>query len=154
MRFNVNIEKIRNDRQLLMLFGLTVAFIFFVFLLLQTRAESRPTVQGEAQLRAELEAAKADISAMSQKQSLESVESYWVALYDATSRAGIDLVNSKVPSDQRYQGPLQSRTGTIEGETAVVLSMLRHLAEHMPLFLYSLKIKGQVTEVTVSVVGV
>lgn len=154
MKLDINLEKLRNDQQLLTLCGVVVAFVVLVCLMLQTREEGRPTVHGESQLRAEIRAAKNDISEMSQKSSLGSVEGYWIALFEAASLSGLQLVNSRVPEDQRYRGPLQSRTGVIEGETAVVLSTLRHLSTRMPLFMYSIKIQGPVTEVTVSVVGV
>lgn len=154
MKLDINLEKLRNDQQLLALCAVVVACVILVFFLLQTREESRPTVQGESQLRTEIRAAKNDIAEMSKKSSLDSVEGYWVALYEAASLSGLQLVNSRVPEDQRYRGPLQSRTGVIEGETAIVLSMLHHLSESIPLFMYSIKIQGPVTEVTVSVVGV
>ncbi|WP_300498438.1 hypothetical protein [Marinobacter sp.] len=154
MRLDINLEKLKKDQQLLALCGVVIGFAFLIFFLLQTREESRPTVQGEAQLRTEIRAAKNDIADMSQKSSLDSVEGYWIALFEAASLSGLELVNSRVPDDQRYRGPLQSRTGVIEGETAVVLSTLHYLSKRIPLFLYSIKIQGPVTEVTVSVVGV
>lgn len=154
MKLDISLEKVKNDQQLLGLCAVVIAFIILVFFLLQARAESRPTVQGEAQLRTEIQAARNDIEQMSQKPSLDSVEGYWIALYEAASISGLELINSRVQEDQRYRGPLQSRTGIIEGETAVVLSTLHHLSKSIPLSMYAIKIQGQVTEVTVSVVGV
>lgn len=154
MKFHISLEKLKNDQQLLGLCALVVAFVIFVFFLLQTREQSRPTVQGEAQLRTEIQAARNDISQMSQKPSLDSVEGYWIALYEAASISGLELINSRVQAEQRYRGPLQSRTGVIQGETAVVLSTLHHFSKSIPLFLYSIKIQGPLAEVTVSVVGV
>lgn len=154
MKLDINIEKLKKDQQLLALCAVVVAFAFLVLFLLQTREESRPTVQGENQLRTEIRAAKTDIAEMSQKSSLDSVEGYWIAMFEAASLSGLELVNSRVPDDQRYRGPLQSRTGVLEGETEVVLSTLHHLSKRIPLFLYSIKIQGPMTEVTVSVVGV
>lgn len=154
MKLDINIEKLKKDQEFLALCAVVVAFAFLVLFLLQTRQESRPTVQGENQLRTEIRAAKADIADMSQKSSLDSVQGYWITMFEAASVSGLELVSSRVPDDQRYRGPLQSRTGVIEGETEVVLSTLRHLSKRIPLFLYSIKIQGPVTEVTVSVVGV
>lgn len=150
----IRLENLKDDQQLLGLIAVVIAVGFLIFFFLQTRAEGRPSVQGEEQLRTEIQAMERDIAEMSQMESLDSVETYWVALFDTAARSGLELKNARVAEDKRYRGPLQSRTGILEGDTAVVLATLNHLHQKMPLFLYAVKIEGHMTEVTISVVGV
>ena len=151
---DARLGKLRHDQQLLILLVIVVAVVFMTLSFLKTRAEARPSVHGEAQIRSEIQAMRSDIKAMSQMSSLETVDAYWMALFDTAARSGLILKMARVPDYQRYRGPLKSRTGVIEGPTDIVLTTLRHLHQKMPIFMYSVKIEGQMAEVTVSVVGV
>ena len=151
---NISLNTVRNDQQLLFLGAIVVALILVVFSFLKTREENRPSIQGEEQIRSEIQAMRSDIKAMSQMASLDTAEAYWITLFDAASRSGLVLKNARVDKDQRYRGPLQSRTGILEGPTDIVLTTLYHLHQKMPVFLYSIKIEGRLAEVTISVVGV
>lgn len=148
------IEKYRDDTQFLMLSGVVIALVIVLFYLLQTMAQNRPTVQSADRLKAEIQAMESDIAAMSGMASLESVDSYWISLFDTAEKTGLELKVARVPEEQRYQGPLQSRTGVLEGPTDVMLATLHKLQEQIPLFLYSIKIEGHMAEITLSVVGV
>lgn len=147
-------DDLKNDRQLLSLIGVVVVVAIFAFQFIQSREQGRPSVYGRENLAAEIQAMKDDISSMSAKDSLESVDSYWLSLFDNADKHGLELKVANVTTDGRYQGPLQSRTGVLEGPTEILLATLYELQKSMPIFLYTIKIEGPNAEVTLSVVGV
>lgn len=98
-----------------------------------------------------------DVDQINKLQVLPKLEGSWrtanaIALmnrvdFNALEESGKgDLLNS-------YTGPLRSWTAQIQGETSVVLDVVRKIQSQVPTFLYDYSISGGIMKLNITIVG-
>lgn len=148
------LDSINKDRQLLSLVVIVLGVAFGAFNVVAAREDARPSAFGKEQIVSEIAAMKRDIANMKDMKSLDSVDTYWMSLFDFADRAGLSLKPLSTSDDNVYRGPLQSKEGVLSGSTDLLLASLYELQKVLPIYLYTIRIEGRNAEVSLSVVGV